>query len=120
MFVSKTMISLGLAVALATSALTTSMAASAAPFSGAVVEHSADAGLASKVWYRGGRGWGWGGPAILGGLIIGGVLTAAAINEHRASESAMHRCADTYRSFDWRSGTYIDRSGERRVCPFLY
>jgi BA14K-like protein len=80
---------------------------------------------ASPVQWR--RGWGghrWWGPgpgvAILGGVIVGGALVAAAIAERRAEAAAMHRCAVEFRSFDPRGGTFIDRYGEVRVCPYLY
>lgn len=70
-----------------------------------------------------GRGGIWRGPgagiAILGGVIIGGALVAAAIAEHRASGSDMRRCARDFPGFDPRSGTYEDRYGEIRVCPYL-
>jgi hypothetical protein len=72
-------------------------------------------------WRRGWghRGW-WGPGPVLGGIIIGGALVAAAIAEHRASASAMRACARDFRSFDPRSGTFIDRDGVARVCPYLY
>ncbi len=31
----------------------------------------------------------------------------------------MEHCAADFRSFDWRTGTYINRYGEERVCPYL-
>ena len=44
---------------------------------------------------------------------------AAAITDHRARHEDMEHCAADFRSFDWRTGTYINRYGEERVCPYL-
>ena len=79
----------------------------------------------TKVYWRRGWGWGWGprwrGPgAVVGGIIIGGALVASAIAEHRATDYAIRRCADDFPGFDPRSGTFVNRYGERRVCPYLY
>jgi hypothetical protein len=65
-----------------------------------------------------GRGWGPGPGAIIGG-IIAGTLIAAAISEGRAHEEDIERCEYEFRSFDRRTGTYINRYGEERVCPYL-
>lgn len=65
-----------------------------------------------------GRGWGPGPGAIIGG-IIAGTLIAAAISEGRAHEEDIDRCEYEFRSFDRRTGTYINRYGEERVCPYL-
>lgn len=46
-------------------------------------------------------------------------LIAPAILEGRASEEAMARCAERFRSFDKRTGTYVTYQGELRVCPYL-
>jgi hypothetical protein len=67
---------------------------------------------------RRGRGWGPGPGAIIGG-IIAGTLIAAAISEGRAHEDDIARCEYEFRSFDRRTGTYINRYGEERVCPYL-
>jgi len=122
MTLSKAALSLVLAAAMASSAMMSSNAATAAPFSAPMIQQSADAGEVQQVWYRGGwgHGWGWGGPAILGGLFIGGVIVAAAINEHRATESALRRCDRDFPGFDYRRGTYVNRYGDVRVCPYLY
>jgi BA14K-like protein len=68
--------------------------------------------------HRRGGGGGWG-PAGIVGAIIAGTIIAAAIQEGRADEDDMERCAERYRSFDWETGTYINRYGEERVCPYL-
>lgn len=70
-------------------------------------------------YYGGPRYWG-GGAAILGGVIVGSAIVAAAIAENRASASAVRACSRDFRSFDRGSGTYIDRNGDARVCPYLY
>jgi len=64
---------------------------------------------------RGGRG---AGAAILGG-IIAGALIAGAVREGRAEERDIRRCEREFRSFDRRTGTYINRYGDERVCPYL-
>ncbi len=116
MALSKALLGVVLSASLVTCALSTP--ASALPFAGSPVLH-ADTGLTQIDYRRGGHSGG-GGLAILGGLLIGGAIVAAAISENRASDSAMRRCAANYRSFDPRSGTYIDRNGDTRVCPYLY
>jgi len=36
-----------------------------------------------------------------------------------ASSDAMQRCAETFRSFDASTGTYVTYDGETRICPYL-
>lgn len=68
-----------------------------------------------------GRGWGWWGPgAVAGAIIIGGAVTAAAIAEHRARDADVARCARDFPSYRPSSGTFVDATGEVRVCPYLY
>jgi hypothetical protein len=62
------------------------------------------------------RGWG---PGALFGGIIAGALIATAIREGRADERDMRRCDEDFRGFDPRTGTYINRYGEERICPYL-
>lgn len=64
------------------------------------------------------RSGGVGVGAIIGGIIIGGLI-AEAIREGRARDSDVDRCAARFRSFDPRSGTYVTYSGEVRICPYL-
>jgi hypothetical protein len=59
------------------------------------------------------------GAAGIIGAIIAGTLIAAAIQEGRADDDDMERCAEEFRSFDWETGTYITYDGEERVCPYL-
>jgi len=77
---------------------------------------------------RRGRGRGWYGPryrrrgpsgAAIVGSIIAGALIAAAIQEGRARDSDIRRCEEDFYSFDPRTGTYINRYGEERICPYL-
>jgi len=111
-----------IAAAVAAASIVASVAvtgqASAAPFvSGAITNAKPDATV-SKVYWRGHGGWGWGPGALVGG-IIGGALIAAAISEHRAAPRDMDRCARDFPDFSYRTGTYIDRRGDERVCPYL-
>lgn len=68
---------------------------------------------------RGRRGGGGAGAAALFGGIIAGAIIASSIREGRAEERDMRRCEEDFRSFDPRTGTYINRYGEERVCPYL-
>ncbi len=61
---------------------------------------------------------GWG-PAGIIGAIIAGTLIAAAVREHRARPSDMERCDADFPDFDPETGTYINRHGDERVCPYL-
>lgn len=93
--------------------------AAAAPFGTGVPALSKDAGAVTHVYWRGRHGgWGWGPGALVGGL-IGGAIIAAAISEHRAAPRDMDRCARDFPDFSYRTGTYIDRRGVERVCPYL-
>jgi hypothetical protein len=58
----------------------------------------------------------------VGGLFLGTVATiiiADAIHDGRARDDDMQACADRYRSFNWRSGTYIGYDGRSYICPYL-
>lgn len=60
--------------------------------------------------------------AIIGGVVISQAVRADGYGYRRhrqAGYSASQRCADTYRSFDWDSGTYMGYDGERHTCPYL-
>jgi hypothetical protein len=66
--------------------------------------------------HRGNRGMG---AAGIIGAIIAGTIIAAAIREGRADERDIERCDEDFPDFDPRTGTYIDRYGDERVCPYL-
>jgi hypothetical protein len=69
-------------------------------------------------YYRGRHRHGVG-PAGILGAIIAGTLIAAAISEHRARAEDIRRCDEDFPDFDPRTGTYINRYGQERVCPYL-
>lgn len=81
----------------------------------------APASQATPVWWR--QRWGGWGPGaglgIIGGVIIGGALIANAVAERRADDGAMRACARDFPDFSWRTGTFVDNYGHRRVCPYL-
>jgi hypothetical protein len=110
-------IAAGIAAATMVATVAVSEQASAAPFvSGAVA--NAQTSSTVKVGWRHGGGWGWGPGALIGG-IVGGALIASAVAEHRADRNDMDRCARDFPDFSYRTGTYIDRRGDERVCPYL-
>ena len=90
-----------------------------------------DASGIHKIDYRGYRGGyyrggyrGYRGRNIgigIGAAIVGGVIVSQALRAERRNYGggARQHCADTYRSFDWDSGTYMGYDGERHVCPYL-
>jgi len=86
--------------------------ASAAPF--AALAAASHEGITLARWGRGP------GPLGIFGAIVAGTLVAAAISEHRARREDMAHCAADFYAFDPRTGTYIDRWGRERVCPYLY
>lgn len=56
------------------------------------------------------------GVAIIGGLL----LSEAARSASRGSRGGdWERCANTYRSFERRTGMYTGYDGVRRTCPYL-
>jgi hypothetical protein len=110
----------------------TAQALPAAPFAGTPsVTHTSDL---YAVGYRGGyrhggyrysrgRNVGLGiAAAIVGGVVLSQAARSNGYYDRRyrtSGSSAAQRCADTYRSFDWDSGTYMGYDGERHVCPYL-
>lgn len=59
------------------------------------------------------------GAAALFGAIIAGTLIAAAVREGRADERDLRRCDEDFPDFDYETGTYINRYGDERICPYL-
>ena len=92
--------------------------AAAAPFGAGVPALTQHNGVTNVGWRGGGGGWGWGPGAFIGG-IVGGALIASAVAEQRADRADMNRCARDFPDFSYRTGTYIDRRGIERVCPYL-
>lgn len=99
------------------------MPASAAPLPKPGITTPGDITYVDRRGRRGGRYYynrrrGPSGAAIVGS-IIAGALIAAAIREGRARDADVRRCEEDFYSFDPRTGTYINRRGEERVCPYL-
>lgn len=114
----KKIIASALVAATMTAAFASAEQAAAASFNLGAAALAKNSGAVSVDWHGHGHGWGWGPGALIGG-IIGGALIAAAISEHRAAPSDMDRCARDFPDFSYRTGTYIDRRGIERVCPYL-
>lgn len=86
--------------------------------------------------------------ALIGGLVAGALITGAVMSNERREErrpqyyerpqyerrnyyydrgyrgdggyqAAKRRCANTYRSYDWRTDTIITYEGYERLCPFV-
>lgn len=85
--------------------------------------------------HRGGyyRGGDWVGPAV-GGALLGAIIANQAYSAPRyreeviyrevpvyrdggSGDAAKRRCAAKYRSYDWRSETYVGYDGRVRTCP---
>lgn len=49
---------------------------------------------------------------VLGALVTGGMSEGNA-------RSAMHRCDDRFRSFEWDTGYYTTYGGDKVLCPYL-
>lgn len=68
-----------------------------------------------------GRGYGGGAGALIGGLaagaIVGGAIAAGQANAAAAAQQNMAYCAQRFRSYDPRSGTYLGTDGYRHPCP---
>ena len=65
-------------------------------------------------YHRGGGGSAAGlGIGLAAGAIIGGAIAASAA---QANQNAAY-CAQRYRSYDPRSGTYLNNDGNRYPCP---
>ncbi len=122
MSTNKTLLALTLGVS-----LLSAQAAYAFPASNAtrpVAASTSDTSSLQNIHYRGYRGYRYGRGAI--GLGIAGAVIGSAIiandgyrSRRYRSVSGRQQCADTYRSFDWDSGTYMGYDGHRHVCPYL-
>jgi len=110
--------------------LSASLAVSALPVAPASATPLLKPGLSveKNITLVGHRGRGWrgrrhhghgAGAAGIIGAIIAGTLIAAAIREGRAHKSDLRACDEDFPDFDYETGTYIDRDGDERVCPYL-
>lgn len=77
--------------------------------------------------YRGGNYYGYGynrgsnggavAAGVLGGLAVGALVAGAANQQAYAGDSPQAYCAQRFRSYDPRSGTYLANNGYRYACP---
>lgn len=129
---SKRMLNISLAAALAAGVVAASNVASAAPFADALaITKATDSNVESVRWGR--RGFGWGlGAGLLGGAIVGGALAAPYYygEPHYYPPAAYgpgyypapgvgvdaSYCASRYRSYDPATGTYLGYDGVRHPC----
>lgn len=71
------------------------------------------------------RRHGDGGERIAAGIAlgIGALIVGSAIASSGARASSRNydyeRCAARFEDFDWNDGTFLNRDGERVVCPYL-
>lgn len=71
------------------------------------------------------RHHGGGGDRVAAGIAlgIGALIIGSAISSSGARASSRNanyeRCADRFEDFDWNDGTFLNRDGERVVCPYL-
>ena len=88
---------------------------------------SRHAAPAARPHFGGGhhRHYGGGGDRVAAGIAlgIGALIIGSAISSSGARASSRNadyqRCADRFEDFDWNDGTFINRDGERVVCPYL-
>jgi hypothetical protein len=127
---SKRMLNMSVAAALAAGVVAAPNVGSAAPFANALaITKATDTNVEAVRW---GRGFGWGlGAGLLGGAIVGGALAApyyygepyyyppAAYGPgyYPAPSSDAPYCASRYRSYDPATGTYLGYDGLRHPCP---
>jgi anti-sigma factor RsiW len=113
----------------AAAAFTLAVPTSAAPLmtgSAALSQAAPSATLNVQHWRHGHRrhhyhGGGGGTGALIGGLaagaIIGGAIAAGQAQAAQQAQQAHSYCAQRYRSYDPRSGTYLGYDGYRHPCP---
>lgn len=75
-------------------------------------------GSRQRAWRRHRRHYDGINPGAFLALGIVGALAHRGMSESHA-HSAMQRCANTYRSFEWDTGLYTTYGGEKRLCPYL-
>jgi BA14K-like protein len=72
-----------------------------------------------------GGGHSGGGDRIAAGIAlgVGALIVGSAIASSGARASSRNadyeRCAARFEDFDWNDGTFLNRDGERVVCPYL-
>jgi len=123
------------AAAFAASFAALSNVAAAAPVANALAIKDSASTNVEQVWWRG--GWGWGlGAGLVGGAIIGGAIASAPYYYYPppyyypgpypaapgyypggpGGEAAAY-CAQRFKSYDPRTGTYLGTDGARHPCP---
>jgi BA14K-like protein len=67
------------------------------------------------------------GAAVIGGILLNEAARAerrrrgvvVVEEDYEDEDDRRQRCADRFRSFDWDDGTYVNRDGDRVLCPYL-
>lgn len=127
---SKRMLNMSVAAALAVGVVAAPNVVSATPFADALaITKATDTNVEAVRW---GRGFGWGlGAGLFGGAIVGGALAApyyygepyyyppAAYGPgyYPVPGGDASYCASRYRSYDPATGTYLGYDGVRHPCP---
>jgi len=107
-------------------------AAGAAPIGEPRVLVKAVPNATQSVQWRG--GWGWGAPAVAGGIVAGAIIGGALANPYGPGYygpgyypppvaygpppgDAIAYCMQRFKSYDPSSGTYLGYDGGRHPCP---
>lgn len=75
-------------------------------------------GWRRRAWRRHHRHYDGFNPGAFLALGIMGALLERGLSEDRA-QTAMQRCDNRFRSFEWDTGLYTTYGGDKRLCPYL-